>query len=367
MHFSSLHVATPARRRLARLVLRGLTIGVIALLAWASVPERARALPTPYSVRGTAGAAFMVSADQMGRMSFDRLGLVGALHGAREFAPWLELRVGLHGGSFWATDRPKGGLLALTGGMLLQRRRARVRLGTLVRPYLALDLGFGATGTLVRPYFLFTAGLDIQPRKHFELGPALGYGRLIQWSGDYYSTDAGYLWIGLSVRFRREQEPPPKPVAQLLRPRVPEPEPAPEPPSQPSVDVIELIERTLPSPSKRIELLAPVLFRFDSDELEPIGIAMLHEVASTLGERADIKLLQIRGYTDDRGSAEYNHDLSQRRAERVRLWLIEHGVAPERLTTDPRGASGFVEQGVEETAHTQNRRVVFRVLEASEP
>jgi outer membrane protein OmpA-like peptidoglycan-associated protein len=317
-------------------------------------------------VRGTVGGGLMVSHDQMGRMAFDRLGLLGALHGAREFAPWLEVRVGLHGGSFWATQRQTGGLLAFTGGALLQRRRPHVRLGTLVRPYLALDLGFGATGTLVRPYLLFTAGLDVQPRKHFEVGPALGYGRLIQWSGDNYSTDAGYLWLGLTLRFRQEREPPPKPLARVAAPE-PVPAPEPEPPPAPSVDVIELIERTLPSPSKRIELLAPVLFRFDSDELEPIGVAMLHEVSATLGQRSDIKLLQIQGYTDDRGSPTYNQDLSQRRAERVRTWLVEHGVAAERLTTDPRGANDFVEHGAEEAAHTQNRRVIFRVLEASEP
>lgn len=365
MHFSSLHVATARRRRLALWAAHGVSVGVIALLAWASTSQHAWALPTPYSVRGTIGGALMVSEDQIGRMAFDRLGLVGALHGAREFAPWLEVRVGLHGGSFWATERQKGGLLAFTGGALLQRRRPRVRVGTLVRPYLAADLGFGATGTLVRPYFLFTAGLDIQPSKHFEVGPALGYGRLIQWSGDDYSTDAGYLWLGLTVRFREEQEPPPKPVARVVP--SPEPQPALEPPPEKSVDVIELIERTLPSPSKRIELLAPVLFRFDSDQLEPIGIAMLHEVAATLAQRADIKLLQIQGYTDDRGSATYNQDLSLRRAERVRAWLVEHGVAAERLTTDPRGANDFVEQGAEEAAHTQNRRVIFRVLETSEP
>lgn len=366
MHFSSLHVAMAARRPRGSRGAQSLRVGAIALLIWASTLTQARALPTPYSVRGTVGGALMVSEDQLKRLAFNRLGLVGALHGAREFAPWLEVRVGLHGGAFWATDRPKGGLLAFTGGALLQRRRPQLRLGTLVRPYLALDLGFGATGTLVRPYVSFTAGLDIQRRRHIEVGPALGYGRLIQWSGESYSSDAGYLWLGVSMRFRQERDPPPKPVARVVRPE-PEPAPAPEPPREPSVDVIELIERTLPGTNKQIELLAPVLFRFDSDQLEPIGIAMLHEVAATLAQRSDIKLLQIQGYTDARGSAAYNEDLSQRRAERVRAWLVEHGVAPERLTTDPRGESDFVEHSGEETAHTQNRRVIFRVLEASEP
>jgi outer membrane protein OmpA-like peptidoglycan-associated protein len=130
--------------------------------------------------------------------------------------------------------------------------------------------------------------------------------------------------------------------------------------------VIELIERTLPGPT-RVELLAPVLFAFDSDTLEPIGIAMLHEVANTLRDRTDIKLVQIQGYADERGDAEYNRALSQRRAERVQAWLVEHGVQAERLTVEPRGASSFVEAGQDEGSHTQNRRVIFRVLEATEP
>jgi outer membrane protein OmpA-like peptidoglycan-associated protein len=369
VHFRSAQVATRCGPRLAVLAARGVLLGVMALLSWASATERVHALPTAYSVRGTLGAGLMVSDDQTGRMKYDRVGFVGAMYGAREVAPWLELRVGLHGGSFLATDKPSGGLLAGTGGLLLQRHRPSVRTGTLVRPYVAVDLGFGATGDLLRPYIMLTAGLDVRPRQYVELGPVFGYGRLIQWSGEEYSTDAGYWWLGLSVRYRQERDPPGKPIARIVRRPEPTPEraPAPEPVREPTIDVIELIERTLPGPSKQIELLAPVLFRFDSDELEPIGIAMLHEVATTLGVRADIKLLQIQGYTDDRGSAAYNQQLSQRRAERVRAWLVEHGVASERLTTDPHGAADFVERGVDESAHTQNRRVVFRVLETSAP
>src|SRR5688572_31839443 len=58
----------------------------------------------------------------------------------------------------------------------------------------------------------------------------------------------------------------------------------------------------------RVELLAPVLFAFDSDQLEPIGVAMLHEVAHTLRERNDIRLLEIEG---DRKSTRLNSSYSQ--------------------------------------------------------
>jgi outer membrane protein OmpA-like peptidoglycan-associated protein len=111
-----------------------------------------------------------------------------------------------------------------------------------------------------------------------------------------------------------------------------------------------------------MELLAPVLFAFDSDTLEPVGVAMLHEVLSLLKTRPDIELLAILGFADKRGSSDYNKQLSTRRAERVRGWLVEHGIAKERLTVQTQGASGFVEAGESEVEHEQNRRVIFRVL-----
>jgi outer membrane protein OmpA-like peptidoglycan-associated protein len=130
----------------------------------------------------------------------------------------------------------------------------------------------------------------------------------------------------------------------------------------------ELLDRALPPTREdRMELLAPVLFAFDSDTLEPVGVAMLHEVASLLKSRPDIELLAILGFADKRGSSEYNLQLSTRRAERVRAWLMEHGIAGERLTVQNLGATGFVETGETETEHEQNRRVIFRVLRLREP
>jgi outer membrane protein OmpA-like peptidoglycan-associated protein len=43
-------------------------------------------------------------------------------------------------------------------------------------------------------------------------------------------------------------------------------------------------------------------------------------------------------------------------------WLIEHGIDPARLIVAPVGSTELVESGDAESAHEQNRRVVFRVL-----
>ena len=71
----------------------------------------------------------------------------------------------------------------------------------------------------------------------------------------------------------------------------------PPPPTPPSGDLDKLLDAALPmpeAPKARVELLAPVLFKFASDELEPVGVAMLHEVAreleKVLGEAEAVKL-----------------------------------------------------------------------------
>jgi outer membrane protein OmpA-like peptidoglycan-associated protein len=116
-----------------------------------------------------------------------------------------------------------------------------------------------------------------------------------------------------------------------------------------------------------VELLAPVLFAFDSDRLEPIGVAMLHEVAHLLRRRTDIELLEIQGYSDSRGTAVYNKALSQRRAYKVHAWLVHHGIDSDRLRVAGEGETQFVETDQSEKAHQQNRRVVFRVIRLRAP
>jgi outer membrane protein OmpA-like peptidoglycan-associated protein len=94
---------------------------------------------------------------------------------------------------------------------------------------------------------------------------------------------------------------------------------------------------------------------------------MLHEVAATLRERTDIQLVQIEGYADRRGDVSYNEALSARRAERVREWLVAHGIAAERLTISPRGEGALLEPGSDASAHLQTRRVVFRIVKMEAP
>jgi outer membrane protein OmpA-like peptidoglycan-associated protein len=335
-----------------------LTVAVLSLVV-PSVP--ARALADGFNLRSTANLALMVSSDQVQRMKYERPGILGALHAGYEVRPSLELRAGVTGGGFFTENRrqnPTGGLLGGTLGVRLQAPARKYR------PWAAVDLGMGATGELLRPLFWLSIGVDIAFAERFALGPVLGYARLFQWNGRGYSDDAGSFAVGASFVValdRRAVPPPPKPAVQRVPVRHVRKEEPPAPPAAPSDDVLVLIERALPTPT-RTELLAPVLFAFDSDSLEPIGVAMLHETAGTLAARPEIELLEIRGYADERGDVVYNQALSLRRAERVRDWLVAHGVSGERLVVAGHGEHELVEAGADERDHLQNRRVVFRVL-----
>ena len=65
---------------------------------------------------------------------------------------------------------------------------------------------------------------------------------------------------------------------------------------------------------------------------------------------------KIWGHTDNLGVASENQALSERRAEAVRQWLIQHGIAPERLQAQGWGASRPVESNDTEAGRARNRR-----------
>jgi outer membrane protein OmpA-like peptidoglycan-associated protein len=319
-----------------------------------------------FHVRTSAAGALMLSNDQRAWLRYDQPGLLADVQLAYAVKPWLDVQLGATGGVF--LSHQPGGLAAPVFGALA---RLPMRVAT---PYALLDLGVGFTGAILRPFARSAVGLEFALARNFRAGPNLGLGVVTQWNRPGYSTDAVFAWFGLSCSYwptalpaplrdpltvMREAPPPgaavPEPAAS-----VPPDEPE-HPPSPPSPQLVDLLDRALPT--QRSELLAPVLFAFDSAALEAGGIAMLHEVARVLcSERADIELLEIVAYADARGSDEYNRELARRRAQRVLDWLAEHGVARERLQISAEGAVNFVEPGHAAADHQQNRRVIFRVL-----
>lgn len=102
--------------------------------------------------------------------------------------------------------------------------------------------------------------------------------------------------------------------------------------------------------------LEGVNFDNDSSNLRPESLTVLDKAAETLRAWGDVKV-EVAGHTDSVSSDEYNLDLSQRRAETVRAYLIDKGIAADRLTAKGYGESQPVADNKTEAGRFKNRRV----------
>lgn len=102
--------------------------------------------------------------------------------------------------------------------------------------------------------------------------------------------------------------------------------------------------------------LSDVLFDFDSAELKPGASKVVNELSNFLREYPERKV-QIEGFTDSIGSAEYNQQLSQRRADALRRALINAGISSSRIETVGYGEDFPVATNINEAGRQQNRRV----------
>ena len=101
--------------------------------------------------------------------------------------------------------------------------------------------------------------------------------------------------------------------------------------------VTESEEYTLQFPLANISapvLIENIFYDFDKATLRPESATALDELVRLLNENPNITI-ELSAHTDYKGSDTYNEGLSQRRAESVVNYLIEHGIASDRLT--PKG------------------------------
>jgi outer membrane protein OmpA-like peptidoglycan-associated protein len=113
---------------------------------------------------------------------------------------------------------------------------------------------------------------------------------------------------------------------------------------------------------KEIKILESVYFETASDVIMPQSFELLNEVADTIINN-DVGRVQVEGHTDDRSSDAYNLDLSQRRANSVRTYLIGRGVPAEQLVAVGFGESRPIAPNTTTAGRAQNRRVVFILLD----
>jgi outer membrane protein OmpA-like peptidoglycan-associated protein len=102
--------------------------------------------------------------------------------------------------------------------------------------------------------------------------------------------------------------------------------------------------------------LGDVLFAFDTSTLSAGGSSHLDKLAQFLSKYPQ-RTAQIDGYTDNIGGSSYNQNLSQRRADAVKTFLVAQGIAPERLGASGMGMSDPVADNASASGRQQNRRV----------
>ncbi|MCC6811402.1 MAG: OmpA family protein [Deltaproteobacteria bacterium] len=103
-----------------------------------------------------------------------------------------------------------------------------------------------------------------------------------------------------------------------------------------------------------------VQFGYDSCDLDATSRAELDQAAKYLQENKTLHVT-IAGHADERGTAEYNLALGEKRAAAVRKYLSTMGVSSERLATISFGELQPVANGQSEDAFAKNRRADFKV------
>jgi len=103
-------------------------------------------------------------------------------------------------------------------------------------------------------------------------------------------------------------------------------------------------------------VLEGVTFENNQAELKPESETILEKTFLELKNDPTLTI-EIRGYTDNVGDADYNQKLSQKRAETVRLWLVKKGIDALRIKAVGFGANNPIADNSTVTGRTQNRRI----------
>lgn len=134
------------------------------------------------------------------------------------------------------------------------------------------------------------------------------------------------------------------PAPQPVQP-APVPVPVPPPPPPPPA----------PAP-KHITLEGDANFDTDKATLRPDARARLDALIQS-ARGVTFTTVTVNGYTDSRGSAAHNQNLSERRAQSVAQYLHDHGLQSQRFGTHGYGASNPVATNATAAGRAQNRRV----------
>ncbi|MGO2343737.1 MULTISPECIES: OmpA family protein [Vibrio] len=173
-----------------------------------------------------------------------------------------------------------------------------------------------------------------------------------QWFDDVGSSsiaksDVNYLTLGLSYYFGSSDNgaaatAAAATTAAVIATQEQEPEPVVEP--APAADPVPAVT------------LSKGAFEHDSTELTPEAKSSLDQVATYLKENPETRI-DVIGYTDSTGSAEYNQKLSEKRAQSASNYLESQGIEESRVTTIGKGEEDPIADNSTEEGRENNRRV----------
>ena len=157
----------------------------------------------------------------------------------------------------------------------------------------------------------------------------------------------------------RPTMPPPAGSTGAARPTPPEPVQEPQPvPAEPiasdalSASDIDALNKNSP--------FQPVFYGYDMDAIDEAGQQTLNANAALM-KKYPTWIVTIEGHSDERGTAEYNLALGERRALSSRNYLVSLGIPADRLRTVSYGKEFPFEPGHDEGSWSKNRRAHFVV------
>lgn len=113
-----------------------------------------------------------------------------------------------------------------------------------------------------------------------------------------------------------------------------------------------------------ITLSGSVLFESAKSELAPAAQVKLNDVAKALIQEDPLGHIVVEGHTDSQGGADFNRELSQRRAAAVRDYLVSRGVAADRISAEGLGLTRPIANNDSPEGRANNRRVEIVVQPA---
>jgi len=228
-----------------------------------------------------------------------------------------------------------------------------------------LDVGAALVGRAGLAY-LFDGGAEnatellswLALRPVGGVGLELGLGKGL---ADGYGTTALRALTALTwTRLPRPEPPaetiliPPPPLEVIITPGAPQPAEDPE-------DAWEEGQLARIS-GDEIQIREKIRFEVDTANILEGSLPVLTDVAALLNLHGEIDHLMIEGHASEEGSYTYNYDLSGERARSIYQALVLSGVHPDRMSYRSMGEVRPLVAGDDESAWTQNRRVVFHIL-----